>query len=492
METIQSPAKFLISQIPTPLQEELHHFEKWWWQQGAKISQTVDAARTPWLKHYNHKGERIDEIQYPSNYWTMLQKGYQEGIIWRFLEERSLLPSYQLMYVVSFFDPGLSCPYTVSLSTAAPLLKYGTQELQNKYLPLLGKKEELPWQGATWMTEIKGGSDLGTAVETTAQKSGNGVWLLNGQKYFASNAGAELAVVAARPLGAPLGVRGLELFLLPKYNSKGQLNYTIQRMKNKIGTRSVPTAEILLENSEAYLLGEEGKGIYRILDVLNVSRVANCIGSVGLIQRALWEAFRFASQRKAFGKAILEHPLLRKEWEEKLETFQKSFALAWEAVSLLEEVWQEIPPYSERYHYFRLVAHMAKYWTAEQAVQTAKWTMEVWGGLGILEEFFPERLLREAMILPIWEGTPHRQALDAWEVMRRKKSHTLLWERLKPWASEQSLAAIQKEVEEYLQLPETRQESQALDMLEKLAKFSAIAFLRQLSTSKLNRNNLNS
>ena len=91
---------------------------------------------------------------------------------------------------------------------------------------------------------------------------------------------------------------------------------------------------------------------------------------------------------------------------------------------LLDKVWQEKPPYSESYHLFRLVAHLAKYWTAEFAVQTAKWAMEVYGGVGTLQEYRVERWLREAMILAIWEGTSHRQMLDGLEVMQRKNAHT--------------------------------------------------------------------
>src|SRR5208282_6172489 len=110
--------------------------------------------------------------------------------------------------------------------TAVPLAKYGSSELQARFLPQLSRKDDSVWQDATWMTEIKGGSDLGTAVETIARPAGDS-WLLRGEKYFTSNAGAELAVVAARPEGAAAGIRGLALFLVPRYRNDGELNYFV-------------------------------------------------------------------------------------------------------------------------------------------------------------------------------------------------------------------------------------------------------------------------
>src|SRR5208282_4037827 len=203
---------------------------------------------------------------------------------WRALEEQSLIPTYQLMYGISFHDPGICCPYTVSMGTAVPLAKYGSVELQARFLPPLLRKDDSVWQGATWMTEVKGGSDLGAAVETVARRGGDG-WVLRGEKYFTSNAGAEMAVVAARPEGTVAGVRGLALFLVPRYRRNGELNYFVRRLKDKIATRSVPTGEIELKDSEGYLLGDANAGVYLILEVLNVSRVANSVVSVAVAQR---------------------------------------------------------------------------------------------------------------------------------------------------------------------------------------------------------------
>jgi len=479
LSALRSPLTFLPSRLPElPHRALLDAEETWWKGEGIAISGAIDRGGTPWLRMFDRFGKRVDEILYPREYQTILRRGYRAGVVWRALEERSLILTYLLMYDISFYDPGICCPYTVSLGTAVPLAKYGSAELQARFLPQLLRKDDSVWQGATWMTEIKGGSDLGAAVETIARPAGDG-WRLTGDKYFTSNANAELAVVAARSEGAAPGVRGVALFLVPRYRKDGALNVFIRRLKDKIATRSVPTGEVELKDSEGYLLGSVDAGIYLILEVLNVSRVANSVVSVALAQRAMADALSYAEHRTAFGKRILDHPLLRHQFENRLRALQAGFALAWESVQLLNDVWMERPPYSERYHLFRLVAHLAKYWTAEFAVDAAKWAMEVHGGLGVLAEYGAERWLREAMILAIWEGTSHRQILDGLEVMERKHAHKLLFRRLAEIAPSPELQSLESEVEQHLKLPPEQKEALAEPLFRRLAVFAAETLARQ-------------
>jgi alkylation response protein AidB-like acyl-CoA dehydrogenase len=427
---------------------------------------------------FDRQGQRVDEVLYPPEYRTILIRGYRSGVVWRALEEKSLLPTYLLMYTISFHDPGICCPYTVSLGTAVPLAKYGSPELRERFLPHLLRKNDAVWQGATWMTEIEGGSDLGASVKTVARPAPDG-WRLTGDKYFTSNASAELAVAAARPEGATPGVRGLALYLVPRYRQDGGLNYFLRRLKDKIATRSVPTGEVELRGSEAYLLGSRDAGIYLILEVLNISRVANSVVSVALAQRAMADALAYAECRIAFGKRILEHPLLHHQFESRLKMLRSAFSLAWESVQLLNEVWMEQPPYSDRYHLFRLVAHLAKYWTAEFAVDTAKWAMEVHGGLGVLAEYGVERWLREAMILAIWEGTSHRQALDGLEVMERKQAHKFLFHHLAKLSPSAEISEIEAAIQNHLALPPGEKEAQTESMFRRLAVFAADTLSRK-------------
>ena len=476
-DILLSPTSFLqhlLGHVPNA--DVLSDYENWWNAQGKAISTAVDRAGTPSVKMFNQQGERIDELLMPSDYRAMLMQGYRAGVIWRAFEE-SLPASFALGYVTSYYDMGLYCPYTVSLATAVSVDKYASPAMREKFLPALLRKDDTVWQGATWMTEIGGGSDLGAYVQTAATHVEGDRWRLDGDKYFCSNVGAELAVVAARPENAPAGVRGLALFLLPRYREDGSLNYNIRRMKDKIATRSVPTGEVELRNSEAYLLGEAQNGIYLILEVLNLSRVANSIATIALAQRAICDAYTFARNRVVFGKPLIEQPLIRRQFEQHMAALERGFALAWETVHLASETWREVGPrYSDRFHLFRIITHLAKYWTAEFAVQSAKWALEVNGGLGTLAEFGVERWLREAMIADIWEGPPHRQILDGLEVIERKGAGSLLFDYLAPYADAHALAQMQTQLEIHLALPADEKEARSGEIFAALADFTTQVF----------------
>lgn len=462
-----------------PTADALRDYENWWCAHGKAISTTVDRAGTPAVRMFNTRGERIDELLMPASYREMLLEGYRRGVIWRAFDE-SLPASFCLGYVTSFFDMGLYCPYTVSLATAVSVDKYAPPSIRETFLPALLHRDNAVWQGATWMTEIGGGSDLGAYVQTTATHVDGDRWTLDGDKYFCSNVGAELAVVAARPHNAPAGVRGLALFLVPRYREDGSLNYTIRRMKDKIATRSVPTGEVELRDSEAYLLGEAQNGIYIILEVLNLSRVANSVATVALAQRAIADAYKFARHRVAFGKPILEQPLMRRQFDERIEALERGFALTWETVQLASQTWREVGPrYSDTFHLFRTLTHLAKFWTAEFAVQTAKWAMEVNGGLGTLAEVGVERWLREAMIADIWEGPPHRQILDGMEVIERKGAGNLLLDYLAPHADAEALADVRTRLATHFALPADEREAASGDIFAALADFAARALAQK-------------
>ncbi len=467
---LPSPVRFLegrLGRLRAP--EVLRGYEAYFEERGREISEAVDRAGTPKLRMFDRFGRRVDEVVFPREYRELVRKAYEAGVVFRAVEEGDLPASYEIGYVTAFYDAGLYCPHTVSLSTAIPLAKYGSAWLRATYLPKLLRRDAAVWQGATWMTEAKGGSDLGAFVETVARPDGDR-WLLTGEKFFTSNVGAELAIAAARPEGAPAGVRGLELFLVPQKRDDGEANFRVRRLKDKIGTRSVPTGEVELDGSVAWLLGERGQGTYLVLEALNVSRVCNSVGAVALTQRALHEAWSFAEGRVAFGRPVSEQPLFARQARERHETLLDAFALAFEAVALLSEVWREKPRYSDRYHLFRLVAHLAKLWTAEVAVQSAKWAMEAHGGAGILSDFPVERLLREAMILGIWEGTPHRQVLDGMEVIERKKVHVPLLDGIAARGGNSvALAMARAEVDDWLALPAERKEAESERVFTRLA-----------------------
>jgi alkylation response protein AidB-like acyl-CoA dehydrogenase len=306
----------------------------------------------------------------------------------------------------------------VTNQTAYALYKYAPE--QREWMEQLLSGES--W-GATWMTETQGGSDLG-ANNTVAVKSDGG-WRLTGEdKNWASNAGiADFALISARPEGAREGPKGLALFLVPRIGGDGGLNYAVRRYKQKSATRAVPTGEVELKGSEAYLIGSEQEGIYLTLEVLTVARLANAIGAMGISRKAHLEAMHRVKERLAFGKNLVEHPLIRRDLTDFAVRTAGGLALVFHAIDAFDKAWHDRPPYTDRYHYARFLSHLAKNRTAEHSADLTLLGMELFGGLGFLDEFNIARLHREALITTIWEGSSNIQALDMLEAMAKKSAH---------------------------------------------------------------------
>lgn len=446
------PIAFLAEELGISASERTFAYQAWWETEGFPIALAIDRMGTPHLRQFSAEGERIDEILYPPIYNYLLSAGYSAGILYEVAERHDWRLSFVLGFITSYYDPGLYCPYTVTFSAWVPIYKYYTGERREEFLSDLARREPPFRQGATWMTETGGGSDLGANIQTIARAASANLWYLTGEKYFASNVGADLALVAARPEGAGNGVKGIALYIVPKerLRSPGR-NYLVRRLKDKIGTRSVPTGEVELRDAEAYLIGEARWGIYYIMEVLNFSRVANSVGVVAHGLHALAWAYRFAQRRRVFGKFLVDQPLFRHELKQHYTRLKWAGALAWLSEQWLETVWLEKPPYSERYALFRLLTHLAKYWTASVALSAAQWNVEIWAGLGTLAEFPPERFVRELMVTNIWEGTRHRHLLDAWEVLRR---YPLLPYIQTLWNPQQVDPSLMDELEAALALPE--------------------------------------
>ena len=315
-------------------------------------------------------------------------------------------------------DPGLYCTLIVTNQTAYAIYKYAPD--QNHWLG--GLLSGSAW-GATWMTETQGGSDLG--ANTTIAVRGEDGWRLYGkEKYFASNAGiADVALVTARPKGGQSGPKGLALYVVPRLNQDGELNFWVRRFKKKSATRAVPTGEVEFEGSEAFLVGEEKKGIYYTLETLTVSRIANAIGAMGLARKAHLESLFRVKARSAFGERLIDHPLVRRDLTDMAVRTAGGTALIFHAVEAFDRSWQSCPPYDASYHYARFLSHLAKNRTADHSAAVTQLAMELFGGLGFLDEYAIARFHREALVTPIWEGSSNIQALDMLEVMVKKGAH---------------------------------------------------------------------
>jgi len=395
-------------------QKALTEFGAFVGSRAYEVADYVDSHAVPILVMHDLEGRRIDRARLSPAHSELLEQlapinqPPYEGSSWHH--------HFALGYLLA--DPGLYCTLIVTNQTAYAIYKYAPE--RKDWLEKLLKGEM--W-GATWMTETQGGSDLG--ANTTIAKQEAGVWRLYGEdKYFASNAGlADLALVTARPEGAQPGPKGLALFLVPRLAQDERLNFTVRRFKAKSATRAVPTGEVELCGSEAYLVGEADLGIYYTLETLTVSRLANAIVAMGLARKAHLEALFRVQARQAFGKPLVEHPLVRRDLTDMAVRTAGGLSLVFHAIELFDRAWHDVPPYSSHYHYARFLSHLAKNRTANHAAEVTLLAMELFGGLGFLDEYAVARLHREALITPIWEGTSNIQALDMLEAMHKKGAH---------------------------------------------------------------------
>lgn len=379
-----------------------------------ELGDHIDQSAVPELVMFDLDGKRVDRARLSPAHSKLLKENAginrppYEGGSWH----------QHFAYIFMIADPGLACTFTVTNQTVYVIHKYAPEHKDWKDRILNGDA----W-GATWMTETQGGSDLG-ANTTIARKEG-AKWILHGEeKSFASNAGlTDIAVVTARPEGAGPGPKGLAMFLVPRLNEAGELNYRIRRFKRKFATRAVPTGEVEFDSSEAFLVGEAEKGIYYTLETLTVARLANAIGAMGLARKAHMEAVFRAQARSAFGKPIVDHPLVRRDLTDLAVRTAGGTLLIFHTIDAFDRAWHAEPPYTSQYHYARFLSHLAKNRTAEHAADSTLLAMELFGGLGFLDEVAVARLHREALVTPIWEGASNIQALDMLEAMAKKGAH---------------------------------------------------------------------
>ncbi|WP_067449920.1 acyl-CoA dehydrogenase family protein [Actinomadura macra] len=278
---------------------------------------------------------------------------------------------------------------------------------------------EFSGEAAQMLTERSGGSDLG-ALESTASPDGDS-WRLNGFKWFASNANGSAFVVLAKPEGAADGVRGIAPFLVLKERRDGSRNgVRIRRLKDKLGTRSVASAEIEFTDAEAFLLapGEsgDGKGLARMMELTNGARLGISMMGLGCARRSLVEALCYARAREAFGTSLDEHPLMRRKLAELIVETEAAQALVFDG-------------YLGRPR-LRLGPALIKLRTARLGVTAASDAIEIHGGNGYIEQWPVARILRDAQVNPIWEGGDNILCLDVRRAIERQDAHEPFLDRL--------------------------------------------------------------
>ncbi len=449
---------------------------------GRDIYETVyhvDHDARPVLISHDLDGNRIDRVRLSPaqravlHHTAHINRPPYEGGSWHH--------HYALGYLIG--DPGLYCILTITGQTIYAIHKYAPEFAEWKEQLLSGEA-----YGATWMTESQGGSDLGANLAVATKDSG-AKWHITADKYFASGAGlTDYAITTARPEGGKQGPKGLALFLMPRINSEGDLNFHIRRLKDKSATRAVPSGEAELNHSEAYLIGKAEEGIYYTLENLTVSRLANAMGAMGTARKAHLEVLSRVHRRTAFGKSLKEYPLIRRDLTDLAVRLAGGLALSFHAIDKFDHAWNVRPPYTSAYHYTRFLTHVAKNRTAEHASAMTAMVMELFGGLGFLEEYGISRWHREALITPIWEGPSNIQALDFLETIQKHHAHETYLEEFIPlleMAGTPSAKIAQQTIEIALEKMNTLSipEAQwyAKHTLEKIADATQVALLYSLA-----------
>lgn len=346
----------------------------------------------------------------------------EETLGWRGKMPPAVKYALTFLFVQSEF--GLCCPVSMTDSLTRTLRKFGDPELVKRYLPRLTSLDfdELA-QGAMFMTEQGAGSDIATTA-TEARRDADGNWRLYGDKWFCSNPDAEFAMVLARPDDAPAGMKGISLFLLPRHLDDGSVNaYRIIRLKDKLGTRSMASGEIRLEGAVAYLVGEPGRGFVQMADMVNNSRLSNGVRAAGLMRRAVAEAEFVARERRAFGKSLQDMPLMRRQLDKLRVPAEQARTMMFQTAQALARSDAGEP---DAYALLRILTPLIKFRACRDARKVTGDAMEVRGGCGYIEEWSDPRLLRDAHLGSIWEGTSNIVALDVIRAIKREGSLPVL------------------------------------------------------------------
>ncbi|HEY8430504.1 MAG TPA: acyl-CoA dehydrogenase family protein, partial [Sandaracinaceae bacterium] len=387
--------------------------------------QLADRENEPVLTSWGAWGERIDHIEV-SPLWKRAEVlAAEKGIVATAYERRhgrfSRVHQFALVHLFGPSTDVYSCPLAMTDGAARTLLDSGNRALIERAVPHLTSRDPRTfWTSGQWMTESTGGSDVGLS-ETRAEQDGDGTWRLYGRKWFTSATTSQMALTLARPEGNGPGGRGLALFYVETRDEQGRLqNIEINRLKDKLGTRKVPTAELMLRGTPAIPVVGLDNGVRNITPMLNITRTWNAVSSVCGMRRGIALARDYARRRVAFGAPLSEKPLHLETLAGLQAEYEGALQLAFFAVELLGKL--EAGEASEREQaLLRLLTPIAKLTTAKQAVAVASEVLECFGGAGYIEDTGLPVLLRDAQVLPIWEGTTNVLSLDVLRALSRDR-----------------------------------------------------------------------
>src|SRR5579871_141724 len=411
---------------PGLLKQMTPHFDRLGALAGNQLDALAQVAdkHPPILQPRDRFGRDEDWIDYHPSYremegiafgeFGMHAMSHRAGVL-GMKEAAHPLVKYGITYLFVQAEFGLMCPVSVSDTSKYIIKRFGSPALKTLLLDrLLSQDPATMLKGTQFMTEKAGGSDVG-AIETEAERIGIGAdgverWKLHGQKWFCSHADADVAVMLARPRGAAPGTAGLGMFALPRRLEDGRRNaYRIVRLKDKLGTRSMASGEIILDGATAYLVGDVGRGFKQMMDQVNLSRLSHGVRAASMMRRCLNEALAAARGRRAFGHAIADYPLLRRQLMKiMLPTEQALSMFAFSA----DAMGRANAGDTDAANLLRILTPVYKFRACRDNIPVASAALEVRGGIGYIEEWVTARLVRDAQIGTLWEGTSNINALD--------------------------------------------------------------------------------
>ena len=402
------------------------HFERLGELAGNRLDELAQIAdkHPPVLNPRDRFGRDEDWIDYHPSYREMEKIAFEQfgmhamshraGVL-GLNEAAHPLVKYGITYLFVQAEFGLMCPVSVSDTSNFIIKRFGSPALKKLLLDrLLSQDPATMLKGTQFMTEKAGGSDVG-ALETEAERIGVGAdgverWRLHGQKWFCSHADADVAVLLARPRGAPAGTKGLGMFAMPRRLEDGSRNsYRIVRLKDKLGTRSMASGEIIMDGAVAYLVGDVDKGFKQMMEQVNLSRLSHGVRAAAMMRRCLNEALAAARGRRAFGKAIADYPLLRRQLMKIMLPTEQAlslFAFSADAMGRANKGDKDAA------NLLRILTPVYKFRACRDNIPVASQALEVRGGIGYIEEWVTARLVRDAQIGTLWEGTSNINALD--------------------------------------------------------------------------------
>jgi alkylation response protein AidB-like acyl-CoA dehydrogenase len=386
-------------------------------------------AHPPTLRAFDAWGARVDRIEASPGWEAQRRAAAAHAVVaLPYLAEAraafgpaARVVQHALLHVYGPESATFSCPVAMSDGAAALLSRPDVDaEVRDAWLPrLIATDPDAAITSGQWMTESQGGSDISRST-TVARHDGDG-WRLTGEKWFCSAADAAMAVALARPEGAGDGSRALAPFLIPRYADDGfspASGVTLHRLKDKLGTRAVPTAEIGLDGAYALPVGDPARGgLARMMTLVVVTRLHNAAAAAAGMRRGLDLARSYAARRTIAGGRLDANPLHRATLARLAVDAEAAYALTAYAFSLLGAV--EVADSAEAAAELRLIAPLAKIATGRWAVASASEYLECFGGAGYVEETGVPRLLRDAQVLPIWEGTSNVLSTDVVRAVTR-------------------------------------------------------------------------